>query len=183
MDPIVDQRLLTRFQMVSSTLAGLVAVLGVLVLFGWALDIQIIKGVIPGIGTTMKPNTAVGFLFSGMALSLVTATRKPWSRRAIQLLALGVLFIGAFTLLEYATGWNLRIDELLFLERLSPPAAMPGRMSPVTAAAFALAGIALIFIDGENRAGFLIAQFQAVLVGVAAFLICTGYLYGVTALY
>ncbi|MBL0313882.1 MAG: hypothetical protein IPP78_14490 [Holophagaceae bacterium] len=160
MDSIMDQRILTRFRRISGALGIFVAALGALVLFGWALNIHVVKDAVPSIGTTMKPNTALGFILSGVALNLLTRTRLPWTRYANLALALGVISIGAFTLLEYATGWNLHIDELLFREHLNALETLPGRMSTVTASTFVLAGMALFFIEDEQRPGFRFAQFS-----------------------
>ena len=55
-----------RFTRVASVLAGATSSL---VLIGWWLDIEALKNVLPGLAT-MKPNTAVAFVFSSTALWL-----------------------------------------------------------------------------------------------------------------
>jgi hypothetical protein len=49
----------------------LLALLGILVLLGWLWNIAALTTVVPG-RITMKPNTAIGFLFLGVSLFLST---------------------------------------------------------------------------------------------------------------
>ena len=56
-------------KLVSLALSLLVALIGVLVLTGWALDITALKSIFPAL-VAMKANTASGMLVSGVALSL-----------------------------------------------------------------------------------------------------------------
>src|SRR5215207_5004999 len=85
---------------------GFIAVfVGAVVLLGWLLDVDALKGGLPG-GTPMKPNTALGFIALGLALALnaMSATRphrKGEVRALISLSALAAL-IGVATLVEYA---------------------------------------------------------------------------------
>lgn len=128
-------------------LAG--AAVGVLVLLGWALDIGPLKSVIPG-QVAMKPNTAVGIILLGVALSLVTDTRAVAARLSTgsSLLAGAV---GAATLAEYWTDRNFGIDQLLFHE--APGAVgtvVPGRMAVPTALCLVLLGIALLIVKRDR---------------------------------
>lgn len=59
---------------------------GVLVLSGWALSIEVFRSVAPGL-TPMNPVTAVAFIFAGFALWFVQDSRpggiaRGWQKRA-----------------------------------------------------------------------------------------------------
>jgi hypothetical protein len=75
--------------------------------------------VLPGF-VAMNPNTAVGFCASGLSLFLFlcpcVAGPSPFARRCSLSLAGAVALLGALTLLEHVTGFNLGIDELLFAD-------------------------------------------------------------------
>jgi hypothetical protein len=108
-----------------------VAALGLAVLVGWWLEVPLLKSVLPGI-VSMKANAALAFVVPGTGLALVAADRPAVLRgRTGQVLALAALLIGLLTFSQYAVGWDLGIDELLF--RDDPGAAatpIPGRMAP-----------------------------------------------------
>jgi PAS domain S-box-containing protein len=163
---------------VARTCAALSAILGVIVLCGWALGIEIIETVLSG-HVSMKPNTALGFLSTGIGLSFALS-RLPASRTLSRIFAAITIFIGAATISEYVLGINLRIDELLFrdVQRL----VEPGRPSYVTAIAFCLAGSSLFFFIG-NKLSCRISQVFALLLGTLALTSITGFLYGVPVLY
>lgn len=129
------------------------AIAGGLVLIGWALDIPVLRSLLPDM-PPMKANTAVCFILSGVAFWLAAdAVRStPRHSRGRNILIGGcstvVLLVAGFTLLEYLLGWNLGLDEFLFVE---PGAANPGRMAPNTAVAFVLIHTALLLlIFGKN---------------------------------
>ena len=124
--------------------AGLVAAMaGGLVLVGWALDLGWLKSVFPG-GTTMKPNTAVGFMLSGAALGLLGEVQD--RRLAIaRLCAALAATLGWLTLAEYFLGLNLGFDDLLFHAGVHTSSDLhPGRMAPATALGFSLLGATLL---------------------------------------
>jgi hypothetical protein len=54
-------------------------VVGIFVLFGWVYDIAVQKSIIPG-ANTMKVNTALCFLSSGLSLVLYVAPPKFFSK-------------------------------------------------------------------------------------------------------
>jgi signal transduction histidine kinase len=160
-----------------------VAGLGAAVLLGWALDIPALKSILPN-WVTMKANTAVGFLLSGIALVLLQEGSSSYGRPMFlaRVCAACVMGIGLLTLAEYAGGLNLGIDQLLFEEPATAVGTShPGRMAPTTALSFGLVGAALWGL-GSPR-GVPSAQGAALTVVLIGWLGVTGYAYGVQALY
>ena len=144
MTPIPDRASIAR--RTSLLLSILVAMLGALVLVGWAMDIAMLKSVLPAL-TTMKANTALSLMLCGVALALLSWSKTPAKRGLVALLpATVVLILGLISLAEYLVGVDLGIDQLLIADPLaSIGTTSPGRMSAVTAFCFVLAGFALVF--------------------------------------
>lgn len=172
-----DRRLAARSRMISAIIGLGVCGLGLLVLVGWALDIPTLKGAIPSIGTTMKPNTALGFVLGGASLWLSQEGQGGRSRHWAMGMALVVLLLGGFTLAEYLFGLNLRIDQLLFADPAGVGSSMPGRMSPAAAFAFLSAGSSLALLDVAVFGGRWPAQIFACLTWGVAFTSFAGYIY------
>jgi PAS domain S-box-containing protein len=121
-----------------------VALLGLVVLTGWLIDIEVLKRLIPG-SAPLKPNIAAGFLLCGVGLALLSPKKIDKRLRcAIGTVALVVIALGAASLAENFFNWDLRIDHRLLRE---VPGAVgtshPGRMLATTALCFFLMGGAL----------------------------------------
>ncbi len=79
-----------------------------LVLYGWALDIEGVKSIIPGLPRIM-PNTALGLLVAAVSIWLMRVEHpqshlQRLQRRAGQTGALAVALLGLLTLVEYVSG-------------------------------------------------------------------------------
>jgi len=175
-------------QRFAASASGLVILVGALVLVGWALDLAVLKSVVPG-WRTMSPLTALAFLLSGAALVGVASAPRPThgaapeGRRAParhwlwQGVAGAVAFIAALRLCDYLMGWNLGLDQLGFRE--SPGigrTVATTRMAPATALALLFVGCALVL---PARPRFSIAvQSLALLTGFLGWLGLSFYLYG-----
>ena len=122
--------------------AWLSALIGLSGLLGWVLDNPALKSVLPG-AVEMKVNTALGLIFSAVALHLHLRL-SPARQRGAQVLGAMVLALGLATLGEYLFGWQLGIDELLFLDTTDAYNPFRGRMSPYSALVFACLGLAFI---------------------------------------
>lgn len=165
---------------------GVMAAAG-LVLLDWAVDIPSLTSLLPDL-VTMKANTAAAFVVSGVCLRLSrpradAATLRPidWVARTMAVLIVG---LGLLTLGEYAFGWNLGIDQILFDDPLpSPATAAPGRMAPMTAVNITLLGAALLLIDIDTRGGKRPSNWLALVIAANSFVAILGYLYGVDALF
>jgi len=173
----------SKLQVFSRVGAIVVACIGGTVLVGWLCNISIFKTGLPGL-ITMKANTAWGFLAAGLSLLLAQGKAIGRGRTVGLFLAVAVLLIGSLTLLEHIFQLDLGIDESLFLDDPTIPGVfLRGRMSPVTASAFILAGWALIFLNrGSERAQRWVPS-CAVPVMLIAIQAVVGYAYGVPALY
>ncbi len=155
----------------------LTVLLGLTVLAGWALGLETLKSVIPGY-VTMKANTAVCFVLSGLSLLIGYLSRpRGWKKKAAFSLALLVIMIAGMTLIEYATHLSLGLDQCLFKDSAtSIGTSQPGRMSPNSAVAFLLYGSALILLSRQPR-GSVMAHVLALAALFIALLALIGYLF------
>lgn len=154
--------------------------LGAVVLLAWAVHPTHLERLRAWL-VIVKPNTAIGFALIGGALLL---RRRPhasaWLSLALSTAA-GVL--GAASMVEYAFGCNLGIDEFLFKE-FQLLALPPGRMSPATAVLFVMLSIALSLWRVRLRAsGAYPTQLFAVAVALVSFVFLLGYAYDAPPVY
>ena len=132
--------------------ALLAIVAGLLVLAGWALDIQALKSISPD-WASMKANTAACFVLLGFAMwsQVFFKQTQPVLKQAGRLAALLAALVGLLTLFEYLAGWDLGIDQLLFGEPAGTVGTfVPGRMAPDSALSFLGLGLALL-VDSLSR--------------------------------
>ncbi len=154
---------------------------GGLVLVGWLFHIAALKSLLPG-STYMRANTAFVFVLAGAALWLLqtqsTDRRRVLLRRACAAL---ILLIALLTSIEYLSGLNLGIDQLLARETMSAGQVLPGRMAPVSTINFLLLGSALLVFDIFRR--YRTAQLITLIATFLALPPIIGYLYGAKELY
>ena len=100
----------------------------------------------------MKPNTAIGFLFLGVALFLLTRSRRLVALNSgCAASAAVVISLGLLTSSEYLFHSDLGIDQLLFKDLVQLP--YPGRMAHITAFSFCIAGLSVLLLTfSEKRA-------------------------------
>ena len=162
---------------IAQAMGTLTVLLGLVVLFGWAAHIERLETVISGY-VSMKPNTALCFFLSGLALLIGYLSRpRPWKKNSSLVLATVVVLIGSLTLVEYVTARSLGLDQLFFPD--VPNAVFtssPGRMAPNTALAFVLCGSALILLSRGPRGAALAHAFTLVALFLAL-LALIGYLF------
>jgi signal transduction histidine kinase/ActR/RegA family two-component response regulator len=161
---------------ISLIASGLVVSIGLVVLIGWVLNLEVVKGVISG-GQYMKPLTAFNFLLLGAALYCSSSAGvPPLAQRTTGILqAIGqicagtVVLIGMIKLGRYLGIWSLDLDGL-FLGKAAPPTSAAVSLS------FILLGCAL-FLAKYVRA-FLLFQFMVLTVIVISWLALSHYVYG-----
>jgi PAS domain S-box-containing protein len=155
---------------------------GSIVLIGWLFNIEFLKSASSGHLATMKANTALSFLLSGISLWLLQTGRTKGIVRLIS--SYLVALIGLLTLSQYILGWNLDIDQLLFQDSpISAATSYPGRMGANTAFNCLLVGFALLLLGQNTYRSIWIAQGLTLLVALISIQALIGYAYGVTVFY
>jgi signal transduction histidine kinase/DNA-binding response OmpR family regulator len=160
-----------RSQTVPRVAALISMLLGCTVLVGWGLDVNALQTLLLGL-TRMMPNTAVGLVLLGVALAFSGYSVARWASGSVTLL-------GVATLLEYASGRDFGIDQILFAEVGWSEAIFPGRMGVNTALSFAFFGIALLL----TRRATWTSQVLALAGGLVALMAGVGYALGAHALF
>ena len=177
----LNPRLISFYHIMSRASGGTVLTVGLLVLAGWLWDVPILTSLLPGMAT-MKANSALGFILSGITLWVHhdRQVSKPGQLLA-NVCAVMVMLIGGLTLGEYALNRDFGIDQLLFKEDVAPQAVHPGRMSPSTALNFFLLGLALLLLSVHQLPRLREScTFIALIISI---LVLIGYIYGVPSLY
>ncbi len=124
----------------------LLLVLGGGVFVGWLVESIPMVAVVPGFAP-MQPNTALGFILSGVALLAGVYGREKWTAVLGGLVAA----IGLATFFEHSFGWDLYIDQLLIKPFYTERSLSPGRMPVLSSMCFALIGIALVLKTRSSR--------------------------------
>ena len=154
------------------------AIVGSVVLIGWAFDLSRLKSIQPN-WETMKANTALAFVMAGSSLWLQRRNAGALRRRLARACAGVVMVVGLLTVIEYMAGWNV-IDEWLFREPAGAGILHPGRMAPLTALNFTLLSAALFALD-VRKTRFVSIPVAIVL--MTSFVAVVGYAYGMPDLY
>jgi signal transduction histidine kinase len=172
-NPVVPRT--DRVELTARLMAATVAALGALVLAGWSLDVRALMSGAPGL-VAMNPLTAMAFVLGSGALWLSLARFDTGPVRQLAMaLAGAVAIIGVLRLIGYV-GVDLGIDRLIFSDRLNAE-RIPNRMAPNTAAAFLLAGLALLGLGSPARRIHVAAQLLALLVLMISMVTLAGYAY------
>jgi PAS domain S-box-containing protein len=161
----------------SRWLSAGVAAVGLVVLFGWALDVPALTRLHPSLAS-MKPNTAVCLTLLGGALWSRARGRPGWPVPVV--LGTPALAIPLVTLVEYLTGRSLGIDDLVF--RVPGAGDAPARMSLATTLSLLFLGVS-VSLGTRKAAARSLEQALALTAGACGFVSVLGYAYGVRSLY
>ena len=177
--PLID-----FFERVPLIAGGAVAIIGALVLAGWALNAPIITQWSQG-GIPMIPLTALCFVLAGGALTMAVRPNHTGVMEAIQqTLAAAVATIAVLSLYENIRGGTSAFDLLLFGDRIrGGPLSPPGRIAINTSACLLLFALALLFIPHDQRKRDLRAQMFAAPGLFIALVAILGYVFGVKGMY
>jgi diguanylate cyclase (GGDEF)-like protein/PAS domain S-box-containing protein len=161
--------------------AAAAGLIGVLVLAGWTLEIDVVARVYPSL-PPMVPNTALMAALLGAAIVLHGAAARS-ARRTATLVCVAVLALSVVTLAQYVLGADLRIDRLLGVGASEGAARFPGRPSPQAALALALLAGAVLGTQAQGRWTQRVAPALAWAAAATVTAALLGYLLGVQYIY
>ncbi|MGW3622555.1 SpoIIE family protein phosphatase [Streptomyces sp. NPDC000880] len=174
---------LARARVVAQAAALAAAVLAGMGLLGWVLDNAVLKSLLLEHAPAIKPNAAVGLVVLG--LSLLVLVRRPRTLRMVCVARIGAVVaagIGALTLVQYATGADLGIDQLLFRDDTAGTVTVPpGRMASGTALALVFGGLASLCLSRPRMPAWT-AQVLGMAVLIVGMVRLYGYAYDVRQL-
>jgi diguanylate cyclase (GGDEF)-like protein len=135
----------------------------------------------------MAPNSALAFFILGAILFVRTLEAEGLSFRGFANLGpLLVSLIGLITLIQFLSGVDLGIDQILHRTSERFGGVLLGRMSPITALNFIFASASLLLLqvssDKTRRTGSPAAAFAVIVIAVGL-VVVLGYLYGAPLLY
>ena len=131
----------------------------------------------------MKFNPALCFVLLGLAFILIQRPRAP-ARVGAVICGVAVATIAGATVAEYLSNRDFGIDQLVVADKAAySGSGLPGRMSPLSALAFVLKGIAVILLSVARRGPSIgLAHVMGVCAGLTAFVTAAGYAFGAEAL-
>ncbi|AUB59995.1 histidine kinase [Methanobacterium subterraneum] len=168
---------LSHFKIYSRSCALLVIILGIISAMGWFLNIPVLRGEFMGFPGT-KFNSTLIFIMAGVCLYLLNRRFTSNLLSVTRILAALVTILGALTLLEYATGVNIGMNQL-FSSILPGSAGVLGKSRSLGALNFVLVGIALLMASYKYKPHLM--QFLTFIVGFLGLLGLSSYFYGVSS--
>ncbi|HKI54479.1 MAG TPA: ATP-binding protein [Anaerolineales bacterium] len=122
---------------------------GLTVIFGWLLNVPILKTFLPSL-PAMRFNTGLSFFLLGGSLwFLRNEAASPVKKRIGNILAGLVLALSLLTLSEYLFVWNLGIDELFVKDLASPLELFPGRIAPIAVFSLGFCSVSLLMLGSR----------------------------------
>jgi signal transduction histidine kinase len=172
------------FERVPIIAGSAVAILGAVVLAGWALNLSFVTTARAG-GYPMLPLTALCFVLAGGSLTMAVRPHRSAATEAIQQsLAALVATITLLTLYEYLRGGESGFDLLLFGDRVRQVSPDSGGRLPInTAGAFLLFALGLLSIPHDQRKHDLRTQMFATPALLISLIALSGYVFGVRGMY
>jgi PAS domain S-box-containing protein len=141
----------SRWPIMFAKAASTIAIIGgAMIICGWVFYAWLPENLVNLI-VGVKPNAAICFILSGIALWIQCDKPAPYPRMLGQLCAAIIFLVAFMTLFEYFFGINLGIDQGVFHNPIVglEPGLPPGRMSPFLASVFVLTGFVLFFMNNE----------------------------------
>lgn len=158
-----------------------VAVIGMLTLAGWHLNIEMLIHPVKG-SIAMNPLTAILFIFCAASkflfgYSFINTNKTNNYLLVARILAILIIIIAAGKIVTEATG-TIYIDSLLYADKLKQGInGLPNIMALSTAVGFLLTGISLLSITLNHNKKFVLAHVLALFVMFISLLSVVAYIF------
>jgi signal transduction histidine kinase len=176
-----DSPLIQNGMLAGMAVACIPIALGVSGLIGWSLGNFYLTSIHPGL-VPANPLTNVCQVIAGASLLLLIRDSAGLKKTVLAAASL-LVAIGLMRLLDYFTGWNFPLDQVLFREKLYAAPLGPNHMAPNTALNFILLGGAFALAVSPNERARHASQILSLLVAFVSFLGILGYLFHFASLY
>jgi|GEM_PF-3038689 len=166
-------------------IAGILVILiGLIVLTGWATNLEPLKRLHPDL-VAMNPTTACCFVLSGIALLLIYRRATTWPPRiTIDLLACIIGLVGTLKFIDLMAGMDSGVDRMVFAGKLVGPNTLNiNAMAPNTALNLALTGITILCASRRHPRLLTLGQACNLLTILLASIAIVGYAYGAFGFY
>ena len=167
-----NPRVVRRLRNVSRIAGIALTGMGTVVIVAWSAGLDTVTSYSPAL-TTVKFNTAVGLALIGLSLVALGRDKRTTSRVAAAAYGL----VGLVTLIEYATGRSLWLDNPFGFADASPA---PGRMATMTAGGLIAMAIS---VSALGRRRPFVGQFAGVAVIAVGTFGVVGHVFGISTLY
>lgn len=154
-------------------------ILGACSTLGWSFAQWLPDELLPFV-LAIKPNTALCFIYAGMALWVSCEMTKIYHLYFVKLCATLILIVSVLSLAEYALNRDFGIDRHLFKNAITNEELFlpPGRMSPLSAINFTFISFSLLFINNKI-VSYRVNQFFIMLALVLTYFIFLGNIYDI----
>ncbi|MEK7569172.1 MAG: hypothetical protein AAB497_03600 [Patescibacteria group bacterium] len=166
---------------VAKILATIVILMGILVVFGWMADIQVIKSILPQ-WIPMRFITAVTFIFAGISLYYIAKTidkDEGISSAVVPVMSMIILFIMGIFLVSIFSGSKTGLDGFFIKETPSEikafPPGFPSTGVIISFIIFSIAGIVTVLSPKNIKIYLKLSGWIMTAIGVVGII---GYIIG-----
>lgn len=153
--------------------------MGVLGLYGWVIEDNLLKqGLIPT-GMPIATNTFLGLALVGLGLIFhINPNINRWLKTFGKLFSISAIVLGVVTLIEYFADIDLGIDQAFFAPKFHPNTDLANRMGLYTSVNLVAKGLAIVWLDWATKQGRRPSQYLSVLTLILPIHSLLNWLYG-----
>jgi signal transduction histidine kinase len=175
---------INKYYFLIKTVSLVIGVSGLLVVFGWLLDVDILKSILPG-KISMKFNTALCFIGISIGLFIYVSTENKFYHQLSKVFFFIVLVFAILTLSQSAFNYNLGLDQVFYFDKDSIPTNLnfPGRMATITSICFVLLSVTFLVIRSANQIVLRLTQAFLHITTFLSFIAILAYIFNASKFY